>query len=389
MLEVLKQWRCYLEGVPKEKFILVTDHHPLTYLQTQQCLSRRQARWSEYLQRFVFKWHYRPGRSNVADAISRMPHLDCTQVAAVSTRAQDWGTQTAGPGAMVRAPDHLSGLSDRVVQGYAKDGWFQQQQNRDKLMSAQDLLWHEGCLVIPDYDGLRKELMYLHHDTPYAGHVGANKSTVSLQRQYWWPGMRADIVNYVQTCTMCQRSKPEQQRPAGLLQPLPVPEKFWQSVSMELITQLPQTPRGSTAIVVFVDRLSKMAHFAACKGTMDSEGLARLLVDNVFRLHGAPREVISDRDPRLTSTFDREFYQLLGTGQHMSTTFYHQTDGQTERVNRVLEEMLRSYISPSLDDWDLHLSLCEFACKAPYHDTVKASPFELMYGSNPRIPATF
>ena len=115
-----------------------------------------------------------------------------------------------------------------------------------------------------------------------------------------------------------------------------------------------------------------------------SAGLAALLLDVVVKLHGVPEEVISDRDVRLTSSFAREFYSLLGIPQLMSTAFHLQTDGQTERMNRVLEEMLRSYVAPTLDDWDVHLSMCEFAITSA---SVQASPFELIYGENPKIPA--
>ena len=156
---------------------------------------------------------------------------------------------------------------------------------------------------------------------------------------------------------------------------------------MNLITGLPKTSAGLDCIVVFVDRLSKMTHFVGCKGTVDSAGLAKLLLDTVVKLHGVPEEVISDRDVRLTSSFACDFFSLLGTPQLMSTAFHPQTDGQTERMNRVLEEMLRSYVSPHLDDWDQHLSMCEFAINSAHSSSVKASPFELVYGQNPRIPA--
>ena len=268
-VDALKHWRCYLEGAEAHKFTLVADHNPLVHLQTQKDLSRRQARWSEYLQRFKFRWHYRPGRTNGADGISRMPHLADHQLAA-AIQVQE----TARPGAVRTAPDHVGGLAGRIRQGYAKDSWFEQTDNTGSLMLSQGLWWHEGCVVVPDHDGLRRELMYLFHDVPYAGHVGVNRTTVSMQKHYWWPKMGADITAYVQACATCQRSKPQAKRPAGLLQPLPVPDKFWASVSMDLITGLPKTSAGLDCIVVFVDRLSKMTHFVGCKGTVDSAGKA-------------------------------------------------------------------------------------------------------------------
>ena len=227
--------------------------------------------------------------------------------------------------------------------------------------------------------------MYLFHETPYAGHIGVNRTTKALQQHYRWPKMDADIKAYVRACAKCQVSKPEGRK---LLQPLPIPGKFWHSVSMDLITHLPVTARGNTAIVVFIDRLSKMTHLAATRDTVNSQGLARLMIDNVVRLHGVPAEVISDRDVRVTSAFSQEFYSILKVRQRMSTAFHPQTDGQTERMNGVLEEMLRAFVAPSLDDWDQHLSLCEFAINSHENESVRKSPFELLYGSNPRVPAT-
>ena len=212
------------------------------------------------------------------------------------------------------------------------------------------------------------------------------RTEIRLGQYYWWPNMRSDVASYVQACVLCQRSKPEGKRPAGLLQPMPIPDKFWHAVSMDLITGLPKTAAGHDAIVVFVDMLSKMMHCAPCRSTVTSTGLAKLLLDNVVRLHGVPARVISDRDVRLTSGFAREFYALLGTPQLMSTAFHPQTDGQTERTNRLLEEMLRSYVGPRLDDWDEHLSMCELAINSAHSSSVKASPFELLFGENPRIP---
>ena len=101
-----------------------------------------------------------------------------------------------------------------------------------------------------------------------------------------------------------------------------------------------------------------------------------------------PEKVISDRDVRLTGSFSKESFSQLGCPQLMSTAFHPQSDGQTERMNRVLEEMLRAYVSPQLSDWDQHLGMCQFAINSAYNASIKTTPFEMVYGSNPRIPAT-
>ena len=214
-----------------------------------------------------------------------------------------------------------------MQKGYTEDVWFSHAKHTEQLRSLQGLWWLGKSAGVPDYDGLREELTYLFHDTPYAGHTGVNRTLKAVQGHYWWPGMAADVKQYVLTCRKCQLNKPEARRAAGLLQPLPVPSKLWHSVSMDLITQLPETPQGHSAIVDFVDRLSKMTHFAPTKNSLDSQGLAQLMIDTVVRLHGVPAVIVSDRDARLTSEFAREFYSLLSVPQHMSTAFHPQTDG--------------------------------------------------------------
>jgi hypothetical protein len=155
---------------------------------------------------------------------------------------------------------------------------------------------------------------------------------------------------------------------------------------MDLITQLPPTRDGLDAIIVFVDRLTKMVHFASCSTTATAEQVAKLFVRHVWRLHGVPREVVSDRDPRFTSAFAREVARLVGTKQCMSTAFHPQSDGQTERTNRILEDMLRHYVAADQRDWDDHLDAAEFAINNSWQESVKETPFMLNYGFHPNTP---
>ena len=133
-----------------------------------------------------------------------------------------------------------------------------------------------------------------------------------LSRTYWWPGITRDVKQYVSSCLPCQANKPSNQAPIGLLQPLPIPARRWEQVSMDLITQLPRTAAGHDAIVVFVDKLSKMVHFAPTTTTVSAPQLARLFFDSVVRQHGVPLSIVSDRDARFTSVFWRALWQQLG-----------------------------------------------------------------------------
>ena len=157
-------------------------------------------------------------------------------------------------------------------------------------------------------------------------------------------------------------------------------------MSFDFITQLPVTARGYDAICVFVDRLTKMCHFAPTTSNVSAEGYAELWLDWFIAYTGVSKEFVSDRDPRFTSKFWEEATRLLGTQLCRSTAFHPETDGQTERSNQTLETYLRHYVSPEHDDWDRLLSTAEFAYNSAWHESVKASPFELNFGQQARTP---
>jgi hypothetical protein len=198
--------------------------------------------------------------------------------------------------------------------------------------------------------------------------------------------MDKDIEAYVTSCDACQRNKPSQRATMGLMQPLPIPDRPWQQVSMDLITQLPRSRSGNDAIVVFVDKLTKMVHYVATTTTVTAPQLAELFMREVVRLHGVPESILSDRDPRFTANFWRAFWTQLGTKLVMSTAFHPQTDGQTERANRTLEEQLRSYINDRQSDWDEHLSALELAFNNSKHASTGFTPFQLNAGHDVSLP---
>ena len=167
-----------------------------------------------------------------------------------------------------------------------------------------------------------------------------------------------------------------------------MPPGAWHSITTDLIIRLPATKRGFDAIAVFVDRLTKMVHFAATTTDIDAEGYARLLVQEVVRLHGHPAEIITDRGVQFTSALWQELCRLTGCKSKLSSAYHPQTDGQSERTNRVLEEILRAYVSPLQDDWDLYLPLAEFAVNDSWQESVQNTPFFLNYGRHPKKPTT-
>ncbi len=397
-VHAMKTWRCYLEGLGSDMLTLVTDHNPNVHLQDQQSLSRRQVRWVEFLQRFHFRWSYRPGRLNVADPISRRAYPEQgADPIPVHFGALTRGARRAATGSAVTpavSPGRQLPVSvDEVTvsafqEGYKVDAESQGMLTKGGLTAAQGLLWHGDALMVPKHSSLRQDVMFNLHDASISGHPGIRRTKKLIRRYFWWPGMDTDIEAYVQTCATCQRNKARTHSATVPLLPLEAPGKPWQSVSMDFITSLPKTKAGKTAILVFVCRLTKMVHMCATVNECTSADCAFLFLSTVFKLHGAPLELVSDRDTRFTSAVWTEMCQLMQIRRSMSTAYHPQTDGQTERMNRVLEDMLRHYVSPTQQDWDVHLPMVEFAINNAYQESTQTTPFMLNYGLHPHTPAS-
>jgi hypothetical protein len=280
---------------------------------------------------------------------------------------------------------------DRVSIGYepdynlSKESFDDGTYRRDKT----GLYWTDKeQLVIPNYGNLREECIHSVHTHPYAGHYGVYRTLKKAQEVYFWPGMRSQVESFVKKCDSCQRVQYVRQKTQGELHPLQIAERRWDSVSMDLITDLPLTKRGHDAIVVFVDRLSKMMHAAPCTKTVTAERLAELFEQEVFKHHGLPKDIVSDRDVRFQSDFWKKFHTKMGTKLSMSTAKHPQSDGQTERANGILEDTLRHFIGPYQTDWDEYLAVAEFAMNNAWNQSIQNTPFMLNYGQHPDTPAT-
>jgi hypothetical protein len=201
-----------------------------------------------------------------------------------------------------------------------------------------------------------------------------------LKVRFWWEKMREDIAEYIARCDKCQRVKAEQQRPTGLLQPLEIPTWKWEDISMDFIVGLPHTRKGNDSIWVIVDRLTKVAHFIPVKTTFETHKLVELYIDNILELHGASKSIVSDRGPQFTAKFWRSLHKAMGTDLHYSSAFHPQTDGQTERVNQVLEDLLRACVLTYGSDWEKSLPYVEFSYNNSYQASLKMAPFEAPYG---------
>ena len=284
--------------------------------------------------------------------------------------------------------DTFETLGEPIKSGYTNDARFQDVGFIEKhgLAKEGDFWYKDEQIAVPESSGLIGRCMHMLHNPAYCGHLGGNRTYQAVKQFFWWNGMKDDILQFVKNCQVCQRNKHPNTKPTGLLHPLQIPDARWQAVSMDFIVQLPRTRNGKDAIVVFVDRLSKMVHFAASTTTATAEDTARIFRHDVFRLHGVPMQLVTDRDSKFTAAFWKEVCRLLGIEQAMSTAFHPQTDGQTERVNRILEDMLRHYVNPMLNDWDDHLDAVEFAFNNAWQESIRTTPFMLNYGQQPRLP---
>ncbi|GJZ04061.1 putative reverse transcriptase domain-containing protein [Tanacetum coccineum] len=224
------------------------------------------------------------------------------------------------------------------------------------------------------------------HKSKYSIHRGSDKMYHDLRKLYWWPNMKADIATYVSKCLTCAKVKAEHQKPSGLLQQPEIPVWKWERITMDFITKLPRTPSGYDSIWVIVDRLTKSAHFIPMNEKYKMEKLTRLYLKEIVCRHGVPVSIISDRDPRFASRFWRSLQKSLGTNLDMSTAYHPETDGQSERTIQTLEDMLRACVIDFGSGWDKHLPLAEFSYNNSYHASIKAAPFEALYGRKCRSP---
>ena len=436
IVDSFKKWRRYLEGARLQVHV-ISDHNNLELFATTKILNRRQARWAQELAGYDFRIFFRPGKQNAkADFLSRRPEHrlekgedgmqgpillprnlrpperiedeeeDKSMPTAVAVLAKGQGTlpEVSSAGEHLRfilSGSRLCSIPTRkwsgqfledVREAAAKDDQYQrglvalqnatEEENKDAIMELEEgLLHYKKRLYVPQ--ALRERILNSEHDSKVAGHFGQDKTLELVRRNFWWPGMKAEVIRYVQSCRPCQEDKARRHRQYGLLSPLELPYAPWTSISMDFITGLPVSDEADEIWVV-VDRFTKMAHFLPLKtGKKTAADLARTFAKEVWRIHGLPADIISDRDSRFTSSTWQTFIAVLGIKPRMSTAFHPQTDGQTERMNQVLEAYLRSFIAQDQDDWADLLPMAEFAYNNSAATATGMTPFFANMGYHP------
>jgi hypothetical protein len=219
---------------------------------------------------------------------------------------------------------------------------------------------------------------------PLGGHSGIPVTLRRLKQFFAWRGMNAAVRAFVAACTICQQVKPDRTKLPGLLQPLPVLDHAWKVISLDFIEGLPLSGSFNCLLVV-VNTFSKYAHFLGLKLPFTASSVARLFLTQVYKLHGMPQAIVSDRDRIFTSNFWQELFKLAKVDLRMSTSCHPQSDEQTKRVNQCLETFLRCYANACPKQWSSWLDLAEFWYNTSFHSAIGRSPFEVMYGYAPSI----
>jgi hypothetical protein len=255
------------------------------------------------------------------------------------------------------------------------------------IKGEDNIVYFKHRLYVPDDAGVKLAILQQFHDAPLAGHFGAERTQELIQRHYHWVNMKAEIEHYVASCRSCQWTHAKRHRPYGKLNPLEPAVAPWEDLSMDFITDLPTSKRGKDeydAILVIVDRFTKMGLYIPTRKSLKAPDLADLMIDAVTTRMGLPKSIVSDRGPVFTSLFWQEFCTRLQIQRKLSTAFHPQTDGQTERMNQTLETYLRIFCNESQDNWATLLPHAEFAYNASRHSVTQMSPFYALYGFNPR-----
>ena len=337
IMVALGNWRHWLiaTDIP---VCIYTDHKNLTYFLQKSKLNRRQLRWSEVLADYNIVIRHLPGRENVADPLTRKAEYQ---------------------------------LSPEELMKYETELFKQKDQ---------EIVVRYIEVNCPKE---RLKIMKTRHDLVFSAHPGVKKTYQLIRKDFHWTKMREEIDKYVKGCIICQRSKVPRQKPNGLLQPLPVPSRPFGTVTMDFIVALP-TVKQYNAVLVFVDRFTKFAIFVPTTDKATAVDVAEIYLSHLFSRFGLSDIFISDRGPQFDSKFWYSICSSLGIDRRLSTAYHPQTDGQSERVNQVLEQFLRVSLNYAQDNWLSLLPLVEFAYNNSPHSATNIFPFFALYGFHPK-----
>ena len=386
ILNALRAWRHYLGG---RHFTVWTDHQSLQYVESSAMATPRQVRWATWLSEFDFSIKYAPGDKNVvADGLSR----------AAAGGAPEADTEEIDEERLlIGALSEMAPIPVRVRQAAADDANYQIILARDdeylsarKLGKARGLLYRNlgvpngGQLVVPENAGLRAWMLGWAHDALEGGHRGGARMHEWLKSRVWWPKMAEDAQRYANGCEMCQRGKPDQRGRQGLPLSIATPERAGDIICMDFVGPFPRAAGGYTHALVIIDKLTRYVVYVPLGENATAQQVFGALDQRWLAMFGVPRAIISDRDTRFTSHFWEDLWEGFRTELKRSTAFHPQTDGSTERANRVLVEALRAYVNARGDNWATLLPQLQRATNASVCASTGYTPDFMMFGREMR-----
>ncbi|XP_061993693.1 uncharacterized protein LOC133711607 [Rosa rugosa] len=376
----VQQWRPYLLG---RHFSIYTDHRTIQYFLEQKISTPTQQKWLLKLAGYDYSIHYKAGKNNSApDALSRKEELSNRESEPISK----YGSLNTSTGISSPVHSFVSEIQAAcLVDPEARDIIQQVTQNVNALPHysiTNSQLMYKGKIFVPTHDNWRDKILAEFHNGLNGGHAGRQRTFKRITRSFAWPGLHKDVKTFVACCHICQQNHYETINPPGLLQPNVIPEQAWTNISMDFIEGLPSSA-GKTVIMVVIDRFTKYAHFIALNHPYTAAIVVQHFITGVFKLHGMPKSIISDRDPVFLSAFWEAFFQAQGTSLNKSSAYHPQTDGQTENLNRTLEQYLRCVVGEKPHSWVTALPWAEYWYNTAHHSAIGMTPFQALYGYEP------
>ncbi|UYV81232.1 hypothetical protein LAZ67_20000415 [Cordylochernes scorpioides] len=362
------KFRPYLYG---RKFIVYTDHHSLCWMAKAKKLSGRLARWSLELQAYDFTINYKSGKTHLdADGLSRCPIPDNIKILQINYNTEDYDA-------------YIKKINNMIDQHPNSYGENFTKHNGKIYKNNPTPTGNPWLLVIPKTKQL--ELLEQMHDHPTSGHMGIKRTYSRIKDKYFWPSMFKTVEKYVSSCPECQFRKTPSQQPSGQLQPIPPASRPFERIGIDLLGRFPKSINGNRWIVVCTDYYSRHVETAALPRGTATE-IADFFLKKIVLRHGAPKILISDRGSSFLSKLLTQVLKICNTIHKKTTSYHPQTNGQTERMNRTLTDMISMYIDEKHQNWDEILPFVTFAYNSSVQETTGYSPYFLIHG---REPLTF
>ena len=388
IVAAFKHWRHYLIGVPSATQVF-SDHNNLVKFETSQQINRRQFRWAQTLFDYNFKIFHRPGRiSQQPDALSRKAEFR------INTKDKPYVKLFQRFNSESSSTDLCSTLTIGVdqelfdsIKSATKNFKTTEQGlgliNSQVVKDDEEFLTYKDLIYPPTQD-LQLKIIELRHDSTTSAHFGFAKCYELITRDFNWPSLRKMLKKYIAGCDTCARNKSRRQKPYGLLQPLPIPDRPFSGISMDFIVDLPKS-NGFDSILVIKDRLTKYALFSPCDKGITASQTANLFINEFFKLFGLPDEIVTDRGTQFNSKFFKEVLAKLKVKLNLSSAFHPQTDGSSEVTNQILEQYLRIFGNATQTNWVSNLALAQFSYNNSINSTTGFSPFKILMNFNPRF----